>query len=190
VIGASADSAEVVAREVAIMQALSRRPSPHIVRIFGYEKDTWQHYLVLQLCEGGELFDRIADHVFTETEAAAAIAYVLTGLAACHDAGICHRDMKPENVLYANRTAGSPLLITDFGLSCRFKMGKKTIRDWCGTTPYMGACARTPSATARRVYRRRTPGCRRAAAALPPRQIVGRSAAAKAAKAAKAGTVR
>lgn len=137
VIGASAESADVVAHEVAIMQALAKKRSPHIVRILGYEKDTWQHYLVLQACEGGELFDRIADHVFTEEEAASAVEHILRGLKACHEAGICHRDMKPENVLYSTRAIDSPLLLTDFGLSCRFKPGKKSITDWCGTTPYM-----------------------------------------------------
>ncbi|KAJ1628104.1 kinase-like domain-containing protein [Pavlovales sp. CCMP2436] len=137
VIGAGADSAEVVAHEVAIMQALSKKKSPYIVRILGYEKDQYQHYLVLQACEGGELFDRITDHVFTEVEAASAVEYILKGLKACHDSGICHRDMKPENVLYGTRDIESTLLLTDFGLSCRFKLGKKSITDWCGTTPYM-----------------------------------------------------
>lgn len=45
--------------------------------------------------------------------------------------------MKPENVLYASRSADSPLLVTDFGLSCRCKPGQATITDWCGTAPYM-----------------------------------------------------
>mmetsp|Transcript_6531 Transcript_6531/g.19366 ORF Transcript_6531/g.19366 Transcript_6531/m.19366 type:complete len:496 (+) Transcript_6531:109-1596(+) len=137
VIASGADSSETVAHEVSIMQALAKRRSAHIVRILGYEKDAWQHYLVLQACEGGELFDRIADHVFTEEEAAGAVEQILRGLKACHDAGICHRDMKPENVLYGTRDVRSPLLLTDFGLSCKFKIGKKSIADWCGTTPYM-----------------------------------------------------
>lgn len=137
VISAAPDSAETVTHEVSIMQVVSKKRSPHVVRILGYEKDTWQHYLVLQACEGGELFDRIADHVFTEEEAANAVEQVLLGLKACHDAGVCHRDMKPENVLYGTRAPDSKLLITDFGLSCRYKQGKKSITDWCGTTPYM-----------------------------------------------------
>lgn len=137
VIAATDEATDVVSHEVAIMQALGKRRSPHIVRILGYEKDAWQHYLVLQACEGGELFDRIADHTFTEAEAAGAVEHILLGLRACHEAGICHRDMKPENVLYGTREVESPLLLTDFGLSCRFKPGKKSITDWCGTTPYM-----------------------------------------------------
>jgi calcium-dependent protein kinase len=58
-------------------------------------------YLVLQACEGGELFDRITDHVFTEVEAASQLSTSSrTPRRATHDSGICHRDMKPENVLY------------------------------------------------------------------------------------------
>ncbi|KAL1824980.1 hypothetical protein ACET3Z_011758 [Daucus carota] len=75
-------------------------------------------HLILELCSGGELFDRIvARSKYTEVEAAAVVRQIAAGLAALHRANIIHRDLKPENCLFLNNSKGSPLKIMDFGLS-------------------------------------------------------------------------
>jgi calcium-dependent protein kinase len=92
-------------------------------------------HLVLELCSGGELFDRIVgrDHHYSEFDAAGVVRQIARGLQALHGAGVVrqiarglqalhgagvvHRDLKPENCLFADRGEASTLKIMDFGLS-------------------------------------------------------------------------
>ncbi|KAL3581182.1 hypothetical protein D5086_015514 [Populus alba] len=75
-------------------------------------------HLVLELCSGGELFDRIvARDKYSEREAAAVVRQIAEGLGALHRANIVHRDLKPENCLFLNENDDSTLKIMDFGLS-------------------------------------------------------------------------
>ena len=77
------------------------------------------HFLPpLELCSGGELFDRIiqAGH-YDEAAAAALIAKLAVALHKMHTAGIVHRDLKPENILYATAAKDAEPIIADFGLA-------------------------------------------------------------------------
>jgi calcium-dependent protein kinase len=61
-------------------------------------------YLVMELCSGGELFDRIIDAgSFSEKIGAHLIHQILTGLYYMHAQSVAHRDLKPENFLMANK---------------------------------------------------------------------------------------
>lgn len=82
-------------------------------------------YLVTELCEGGELFDRIVkNEYFNEQLAAKTFKMVLMALNYCHSQNIVHRDLKPENFLYSNNDEDSDLKIIDFGLSKILAGGK------------------------------------------------------------------
>lgn len=76
-------------------------------------------FLVLELANSGELFDRIrVDEGCDEQTACAYFRQVLSGVAYCHARGVCHRDLKPENLLLADQDSGvSVVKIADFGLS-------------------------------------------------------------------------
>ena len=88
-----------------------------------YEDDRAVH-LVMELCEGGELFDRIiARGHYTERAAAAVTKTIVEVVQLCHHHGVIHRDLKPENFLFANKKENSPLKAIDFGLSIFFKPG-------------------------------------------------------------------
>ena len=53
-----------------------------------------------RLCNGGELFERIAqEEIFSEQDAANVIKQVLSAINYCHSRNIVHRDLKPENLL-------------------------------------------------------------------------------------------
>jgi serine/threonine protein kinase len=79
----------------------------------------------MELCEGGELFDRIiARGHYTERAAAAVTRTIVEVVQLCHRHGVIHRDLKPENFLFANKKENSPLKAIDFGLSIFFKPGK------------------------------------------------------------------
>lgn len=72
----------------------------------------------MELCDGGELFDRIIEKGhFSEKEARAIFKDIVSALAHCHSEKICHRDLKPENFLMLNKRENSPVIIIDFGLS-------------------------------------------------------------------------
>lgn len=80
--------------------------------------------LVMELCEGGELFDRIiAKGHYSERAAAALCREIVAVVHSCHSMGVMHRDLKPENFLFLNKREDSPLKATDFGLSVFFKPG-------------------------------------------------------------------
>ncbi|MCQ2820877.1 MAG: protein kinase [archaeon] len=116
---------------------------PNIVKLLDIYEDKRFYYLVMEECLGGELFDKIIDHIqegkmFSEKDAAKIMKQVFVALAYCHSRGICHRDLKPENLLLATKDENSPIKIIDFGLSKRFtgeekmKMSRKV-----GTSYYV-----------------------------------------------------
>ncbi|OEL16917.1 Calcium-dependent protein kinase 13 [Dichanthelium oligosanthes] len=115
---------EDVRREVAIMRHLPKSPS--IVALREACEDDGAVHLVMELCEGGELFDRIvARGHYTERAAAAVTRTIVEVVQLCHRHGVIHRDLKPENFLFANKKENSPLKAIDFGLSIFFKPGEK-----------------------------------------------------------------
>eukprot|EP00897_Mesotaenium_endlicherianum_P007592 jgi/Mesen1/6861/ME000351S05983 len=135
----SADDVGDVKREVAIMHHLAGHPN--IVKIRGAFEDPAAVHIVMELCSGGELFDRIiakghyrqvpachakaklADLLSSEAKAAALTRTIVGVVETCHSLGVMHRDLKPENFLLLNEHEDSALKATDFGLSMFFKPG-------------------------------------------------------------------
>ncbi|XP_072951996.1 calcium-dependent protein kinase 10 [Typha angustifolia] len=113
-----------VRREVAIMSSLPDHPN--LVRLRAAYEDADAVHLVMELCEGGELFDRIVARGHYSERAAAAVARTVAEVVRmCHENGVIHRDLKPENFLYANKKENSPLKAIDFGLSIFFHPGER-----------------------------------------------------------------
>ncbi|KAG6743849.1 hypothetical protein POTOM_052552 [Populus tomentosa] len=115
---------EDVRREVEIMKHMPRHPNLVTLKDT-YEDDSAVH-LVMELCEGGELFDRIvARGHYTERAAAAVTKTIVEVVQICHEYGVMHRDLKPENFLFGNKKENAPLKAIDFGLSVFFKPGER-----------------------------------------------------------------
>ncbi|PKU84357.1 Calcium-dependent protein kinase SK5 [Dendrobium catenatum] len=111
---------EDVWREIQIMHHLSEHP--HVVRIKGTYEDTLFVHLVMELCGGGELFDRIIQKGhYSERKAVQLIKTMAGVVEACHSLGVMHRDLKPENFLFSSTDEDAPLKATDFGLSAFYK---------------------------------------------------------------------
>ncbi|BAF12858.1 calcium-dependent protein kinase 9 [Oryza sativa Japonica Group] len=124
-----------VRREVAIMASLPDHPA--LVRLRAAYEDADAVHLVMELCDGGELFDRIvARGRYTERAAAAAARTVAEVVRACHAHGVMHRDLKPENFLYAGKAEDAQLKAIDFGLSVFFRPGER-FREIVGSPYYM-----------------------------------------------------
>ncbi|EMS58448.1 Calcium-dependent protein kinase 2 [Triticum urartu] len=116
------EDVEDVRREIQIMHHLAGHPN--VISIVGAYEDAVAVHLVMELCAGGELFDRIIQRGHYSEKAAAQLARVIIGIVeACHSLGVMHRDLKPENFLFVNQKEDSPLKTIDFGLSIFFKPG-------------------------------------------------------------------
>ncbi|KAH7435153.1 hypothetical protein KP509_06G052400 [Ceratopteris richardii] len=110
---------------------------PNIVKLRGTYEDRRAVHIVMDLCTGGELFERIISKKrHTEREAAAFFRTIVEVLEVCHSRGVMHRDLKPENFLLQNEEEDSPLVIIDFGLSTFFKPGE-IFRDFVGSAYYI-----------------------------------------------------
>mmetsp|Transcript_27553 Transcript_27553/g.64214 ORF Transcript_27553/g.64214 Transcript_27553/m.64214 type:complete len:500 (+) Transcript_27553:23-1522(+) len=107
--------------EIRIMTVMDH---PNIIKLYETFEDKVKVYLVMELCTGGELFDRIIElgH-FTEVQAAMVMQQMLRAVYYMHKNSFCHRDLKPENFLFATKEPieKTHLKIIDFGLAFEFK---------------------------------------------------------------------
>merc|ERR1712203_785421 len=122
--GAQMKNIDRFKQEIAIMKMGDH---PNIIKLFETFEDHRNIYLVMELCIGGELFDRIieAGH-FTETQAATLMQQIVKAIYFMHESHVCHRDLKPENFLFTTKESieKNTLKIIDFGLSCAFTAGQ------------------------------------------------------------------
>lgn len=108
-------------QEIAIMKLMDH---PNIIKLYETFEDNRMIYLVLELCTGGELFDRIIDNGhFTETQAAIVMQNMFRAIFYMHENHVCHRDLKPENFLFTSKEPieKTHLKVIDFGLACKYK---------------------------------------------------------------------
>ena len=78
---------------------------PHIVRLEGFYDDKDYYYIVTELVDGGELFEKIVEKKFyNENEARAVVKTLVEAVGYCHRLNIAHRDLKPENILVDSKT--------------------------------------------------------------------------------------
>lgn len=95
-------------------------------------------YIVMQLVEGGDLFDRILRRrVYTEIDARGVVEILLSALGYLHERKIAHRDIKPENILMRSATSDVDILLTDFGLAKVSEAGSNRYTTICGTPQYL-----------------------------------------------------
>ncbi|XP_073006152.1 calcium-dependent protein kinase 10-like isoform X2 [Typha latifolia] len=132
---ATEEDVEDVRREIQIMHHLAGHPN--VISIKGAYEDAVAVHLVMDLCAGGELFDRIVQKGHYTERKAAELGRVIAGVVeACHSLGVMHRDLKPENFLFVNQTEEASLKTIDFGLSIFFRPGD-TFTDVVGSPYYV-----------------------------------------------------
>ena len=111
--------------EVEIMMKLDH---PNILRLYDYFEDEQSVFLVLELCSGGELFDRIIEKkYYNDTEARIIFKQIMKAIIHCHMQGVCHRDLKPENFIMISNDDPYTLKLIDFGLSRTFDNKEDTV---------------------------------------------------------------
>ncbi|KAL0337077.1 UNVERIFIED_CONTAM: Calcium-dependent protein kinase [Sesamum calycinum] len=95
------EDVEDVRREIQIMHHLAGHPN--VISIVGAYEDAVAVHVIMELCAGGELFDRIIQRGHYTERKAAELARLIVGVVeACHSLGVMHRDLKPENFLFVN----------------------------------------------------------------------------------------
>ncbi|XP_061418441.1 serine/threonine-protein kinase Chk2-like [Lethenteron reissneri] len=92
-------------------------------------------YLVLELMEGGELYNRVKKGALPEHNAKLIFYQLVLAVQYLHGQGVTHRDLKPENVLLSSNSAECLVKVSDFGLS-RFVGEQYLMRSLCGTPAY------------------------------------------------------
>ena len=126
---------------------LKLRAEVEIMRQLGYSldavnlrdvfEDNENIHLVMELCTGGALLERIDKGQYSEKYIARLVRSILRFISQCHAKGIIYRDVKPDNFLFLNKSAESPLKATDFGLSIRHWPDEPNLTSRSGTPAYM-----------------------------------------------------
>jgi len=122
-------------QELEIMRKLDH---PNIVKLYEHFEDKKYTYFILELCEGGELYDRLVQlgH-FTEAQTAVLMQQIFRGVFHMHARKVCHRDLKMENFLLRTEdpVENNRVKICDFGLSKVFQEGEP-MTSKCGAPYY------------------------------------------------------
>ncbi|CAD5115332.1 DgyrCDS4314 [Dimorphilus gyrociliatus] len=127
-------SKEQTLNEVRILKALKH---PFIISIEDVVDTDDGLFIVLELMEGGELFDRVVSVGQLEEKVAKFYFYqIVLAIKYLHDQGITHRDLKPENILLLSDKEDTVVKVTDFGLS-KFVDSKTLMTTFCGTPNYL-----------------------------------------------------
>ncbi|XP_010515287.1 PREDICTED: CDPK-related kinase 6-like isoform X1 [Camelina sativa] len=131
----SALSIEDVRREVKLLKSLSGHS--HMVKFYDVFEDADNVFVVMELCEGGELLDRILARGgrYPEADAKRILVQILSATAFFHLQGVVHRDLKPENFLFTSKNEDATLKVIDFGLSDFARFGNDLFL--CSTFLYM-----------------------------------------------------
>ena len=111
---ALASDTERVARFEREAKALAALNHPHIAQIYGFEKSSGVHALVMELVEGPTLAERIGQGAIPVEETIGIARQVVEAIEAAHEQGIIHRDLKPANIKI--REDGM-VKVLDFGLA-------------------------------------------------------------------------
>ena len=120
-----------IKKEIKILKELRHK---NIIQLYEIMESENKLYIVMEYCEGKELFDYIIKRKhLTEKEACRFFQQIINGVEYLHLNNITHRDLKPENLLLTNKKR---IKISDFGLSTKTNSYYQFLTTPCGTPSY------------------------------------------------------
>jgi serine/threonine protein kinase len=123
---------KVLVNEISCMRRLDH---PNILKLERVYENNDFVYLVLEVAEGGDLFEKLSlQQTFNETTCAVLARNLLRPLAYMHEHEVMHRDLKLENILITSDEDETHIKIADFGFAC--KMTPEDMSMYCGTPGY------------------------------------------------------
>jgi len=119
------------------IEILSMIDHPNIIKVYEYFTDEKFFYLVVELGQGGELYEQLYRiQYFNEKDAAIIMRQILSTVCYLHSKKIVHRDLKPENLLLeANDDSDLTIKLIDFGSANFYDNKKLTLKT--GSSYYM-----------------------------------------------------
>ena len=96
------------------VQAIAKLSHPGIIKIFDFQNEKGLSFYSMEFIEGKSLAEKIKERTFAPQEATEFMVKVIEAIVVVHEAGILHRDIKPDNILLT--AEGLPVII-DFGLA-------------------------------------------------------------------------
>lgn len=143
------DSIEVAVKELPVKHAMQRRQvinevrnqlsldHPNICNLLQVFEEPSRLYLVMERLRGPDLHDYWRERRrLSEPEAAKFLQQMSNALEYCHSAGICHRDVKLENICMDKMSPDACLKLIDFGLSVDITQ-EPVMTDIVGSLYYM-----------------------------------------------------
>ena len=122
-----------IQREIAILKIVRHK---NIIKLYELMETPNKIYLVMEYCNGGELFDYIVSKQhLTERQACRFFQEIINSLEYLHSLNIVHRDIKPENLLLDKINSKITLKLIDFGISNCYSP-EKLLGTPCGTASY------------------------------------------------------
>ncbi|CAK7896321.1 putative serine/threonine-protein kinase YPL150W [[Candida] anglica] len=124
-----------IVREIYYHKQLKHK---HIVKLYEVIKTESHLWMVLEYCEGNELYYHIYNKRRLDPSEVRHLFYqIVVGVQYVHSLHLCHRDLKLENILLAD-TKHTLIKLTDFGFVREFNPQRRTfLSTVCGTTVYM-----------------------------------------------------
>eukprot|EP00038_Savillea_parva_P019353 m.27275 g.27275 ORF g.27275 m.27275 type:complete len:445 (+) comp4394_c0_seq2:170-1504(+) len=130
--GLNQDTAQKLGRELEVWRQLVH---PNICRLYEVHETPMAFAFVSDLCDGGDLLERINEQgYFSEDDARISFRQLASAVKFCHERGIVHRDLKLENILLDSE---GMIKLADFGFAGFYDTtGRQRLSEFCGSPPY------------------------------------------------------
>jgi serine/threonine-protein kinase len=115
---AIAENPEALSRFLREAQSAASLRSPHVVQILDHGVDNGVPFIVMELLEGESLAGRLErQHRLSPAETARILTQVCRAITRAHEAGVIHRDLKPDNIFLVRNDEEEVAKVLDFGVA-------------------------------------------------------------------------